>query len=47
MIILSYMLEHQVFAFSQNIVGGSQPIAIFNSLDKSVEFFGDADLPDF
>ena len=27
------------FAFLQNIVDGSQPIAIFNSLAKSVEFF--------
>ena len=27
------------FSFLQNIVDGSQPIAIFNSLDKSVEFF--------
>ena len=24
---------------------GSQPIVIFNSLDKSVEFFGDLDIP--
>ena len=31
--------------FLQNIVDGSQPIAIFNSLDKSVEFFGDLDIP--
>ena len=35
------------FAFLQNIVDGSQPIAIFNSLDKSVEFFGDLDIPNF
>ena len=27
------------FSFLQNIVDGSQPIAIFNSLDKSVESF--------
>ena len=27
------------FTFLQNIVDGSQPVAIFNSLDKSVEFF--------
>ena len=33
--------------FLQNIVDGSQPIAIFNSLDKSVEFFGDLDIPNF
>ena len=31
----------------QNIVDGSQPIAIFNSLDKSVKFFGDLDIPNF
>ena len=33
------------FTFLQNIVGGSQPIAIFNSSDKSVEFFCDLDIP--
>ena len=33
--------------FLQNIVDGSQPIAIFNSLDKSVEFLGDLDIPNF
>ena len=33
------------FSFLQNIVDGSQPIAIFNSLDKSVEFFGGSDIP--
>ena len=33
--------------FLQNIVDGSQPIAIFSSLDKSVEFFGDLDIPNF
>ena len=33
--------------FLQNIVDGSQPIAIFNSLDKSVEFFGNLGIPDF
>ena len=33
------------FTFLQNIVDGSQPIAIFNSLDKSVEFFGELDIP--
>ena len=31
----------------QHIPGGSQPNAIFNSLDKSVEFFGGLDIPDF
>ena len=35
------------FAFLQNTVDGSQPIAISNSLDKSVEFFGGFDTPDF
>ena len=33
--------------FLQNIVDGSQPVAISNSLDKSVEFFGDLDVPGF
>ena len=33
--------------FLQNIVDGSQPTAIFNSLDKSVEFLGDLDIPNF
>ena len=33
------------FTFLQNIVDGSQPIAAFNSLDKSVEFFGELDIP--
>ena len=33
------------FTFLQNIVDGSQPIAIFNSLDKSVEFFGELGIP--
>ena len=31
----------------QHISDGSQPIAIFNSLDKSVEFFGDLEIPKF
>ena len=31
----------------QHISDGSQSIAIFNSLDKSVEFFGDLDIPNF
>ena len=35
------------FSFLQNIVDGSQPIAISNSIDKSVEFFGDLDIPNF
>ena len=34
-------------SFLQHISDGSQPIAIFNSLDKSVEFFGDLDIPNF
>ena len=33
--------------FLQNTVDGSQPIAMFNSLNKSVEFFGDPDIPNF
>ena len=33
------------FSFLQNIVDGSQPIAMFNSLDKSVEVFGELDIP--
>ena len=33
------------FSFLQNIVDGSQPIAIFKSLDNSVEFFGDLYIP--
>ena len=33
------------FSFLQNIVDGSQPVAISNPLDKSVEFFGDLDIP--
>ena len=33
--------------FLQNTVDGSQPIAIFNSLDKSVEFFGNVNVPNF
>ena len=32
------------FSFLQNILDGSQPIAIFNSLGKAVEFFGDLDI---
>ena len=36
-----------MFSFLQNIANGSQPIAIFSSLDKSVEFFGDLDIPNF
>ena len=35
------------FSFLQNIVDGFQPIAMFSSLDKSVEFFGDLDIPNF
>ena len=31
----------------QHISNGSQPIAIFSSLYKSVEFFGDLDIPNF
>ena len=35
------------YAFLQNQQDGAQPIAMFNSLDKSVEFFGDLDIPNF
>ena len=31
----------------QHVSDGSQPIAMFNSLDKSVEFFGGLDIPNF
>ena len=34
-------------SFLQHIVDGSQPIAIFSSLDKSVEFFRGLDIPNF
>ena len=34
-------------SFLQHNSDGSQPIAIFNSLDKSVEFFGDLDILKF
>ena len=45
MSILKYMQRQMVFHF-YNIVDVSQPIAIFNSLDKSVEFFfWDLDIP--
>ena len=33
------------FAFVQNHRDGGQPIAIFSSLDQSIEFFGDCDIP--
>ena len=33
------------FAFLQNQQDGAQPIAIFNSLDRSIEFFGDCYTP--
>ena len=32
------------FAFLQNQQDGAQPIALFNSLDKSCELFGDLDI---
>ena len=35
------------FAFLHNIVDGSQPIAVFNSLGKSVEMFWYLDIPNF
>ena len=34
-------------SFLQHNSDGSQPKAIFNPLDKSVEFFGDLDIPNF
>ena len=34
-------------SFLQHIVDGSRPIAIFNSLYKNVESFGDLDTPNF
>ena len=34
-------------AFLRNIVDGGQPIAIFSSLDKSVEFFSGLDILNF
>ena len=34
------------FAFPQNTVDGAQPIALFNPLDKSCEFFGELGIPD-
>ena len=33
--------------FLPNIVDGSQPVAIFNSLDKPAESLGDLDIPNF
>ena len=35
------------FAFLQNQQDGAQPIALFNSLDKSCKFFGDLDIHNF
>ena len=35
------------FSFLQHTSAGSQPIAIFNSLDKSVDFFGNLAIPNF
>ena len=35
------------FAFLQNIVDGSQPIAMFNPLDNAVYYFWDLDIPNF
>ena len=35
------------FTLLHNIVDGFQPIAISSSLDKSVEFFGGLDIPNF
>ena len=47
MIILKFMQRQIGISVLQHIVDSSQPIAIFNSLDKSVEFFGDLDIPNF
>ena len=33
--------------FLQNTVGGGQPLAIMNSLGKSIEIFGDVGIPDY
>ena len=38
------MLGLQALLFLQNNKDGGQPLAIFNSLDKSTEFFGDCDI---
>ena len=34
-------------SFLQHNPNGSQPLAFFNSFDKSIEFFGDLDIPNF
>ena len=34
-------------SFLQHNSDGTQPIAVFNSLDKGVEFFRDLDIPNF
>ena len=47
MFILKFMQRQIGISVLQHIVDSSQPIAIFNSLDKSVEFFGDLDIPNF
>ena len=44
---LEYYAATSGFTFLQNIVDDSQPTAIFNSLDKGVEFFGDLDISSF
>ena len=41
-----YSAPHGI-SFLQHNSDGSQPITIFNSLDKSVEFFGDLDMLNF
>ena len=46
MVILNYA-GSSGFNCLQNIVHGSQPIAVFNSLNKSVKLFGDLDIPNF
>ena len=34
-------------SFLQNYRDGSEPLAIFNSIDKSVDFFGDVNIPNY
>ena len=49
----AYGIQFEMYAassgitFLQNQQDGAQPIAIFNPLDKSVEFFGGLGIPSF
>ena len=45
MVILRFTQRQNGISFLQHNSDGSQPIAIFNPLDKSVEFFVDLDIP--